>query len=57
MLLTAKEDYPDPGKRCVSATFIHKIVVFFQCGMIPGVRELRSHSVMAHTLGALCVGR
>lgn len=35
MLLTAKEDYPDPGKRCVSATFIHKIVVVFQCGMIP----------------------
>lgn len=34
MLLTAREDYPDPGKRCVSATFIHQIVFLFQCGLI-----------------------
>lgn len=34
MLVTAREDYPDPGKRCISATVIHQIVFLFQCGMI-----------------------
>lgn len=33
MLLTAREDYPDPGKRCVSATFIQQILFLFQYGM------------------------
>lgn len=34
MLLTAREDYPDPGKRCVSATFNHQIGFLFQGGVI-----------------------
>lgn len=34
MLLTAREDYPDPGKRCVSATFNHQIGFLFQGGVM-----------------------
>lgn len=34
MLLTAREDYPDPGKRRVSATFNHQIGFLFQGGVI-----------------------
>lgn len=34
MLLTARVDYPDPGKRGVSAAFIHQIVFLFQCEVL-----------------------